>query len=97
MTRPVVYADISASVSETGTVNPVNTVDIGCEVSGTIRTLSVDYNSIVKKGQVLATLDPTTFQAAVDAAQANLELAQASLNSAKVGVGKARLSSISRI
>ncbi len=47
VTRPVVYADISASVSETGTVNPVNTVDIGCEVSGTIRTLSVDYNSIV--------------------------------------------------
>ncbi|MDA8425582.1 MAG: efflux RND transporter periplasmic adaptor subunit [Treponema sp.] len=88
VTRPVVYADVAASVSETGTVNPVNTVDIGCQVSGTIKTLSVDYNSVVKKGQVLATLDPTTFQAAVDSAQANLRLAQANLDSAKVGVGK---------
>jgi HlyD family secretion protein len=90
VTRPVSYADIAASVSETGTVNPVNTVDIGCQVSGTIKTLSVDYNSVVKKGQVLATLDPTTFQAEVDSARANLKLAQANLNSAKVGVGKSK-------
>jgi HlyD family secretion protein len=86
--RPVGYADISATVSETGTVNPVTQVDIGSEVSGTIQTLLVDYNSIVRKGQVLTTLDPTTFQAAVDSAQANLSLAQANLESAKVNVGK---------
>jgi HlyD family secretion protein len=88
VSRPVSYADISASVSETGTVNPVTQVTIGSEVSGTILTLSVDYNSIVRKGQVLATLDPTTFQAAVDSAQANLSLEEATLDSAKVNVGK---------
>jgi len=88
VTRPVRYADVAASVSETGTVNPVTEVQVGSEVSGTIRTLSVDYNSIVYKGQVLMTLDPTTFQAAVDGAQANLRLAQANLASAQVNVDK---------
>ncbi|MGA2547374.1 MAG: efflux RND transporter periplasmic adaptor subunit [Rectinemataceae bacterium] len=86
--RPVGYADISATVSETGTVNPVTQVEVGSEVSGTILTLSVDYNSIVRKGQVLTTLDPTTFQAVVDSAQANLSLTEATLDSAKVNVGK---------
>ena len=88
VTRPVGRSDISATVSETGTVNPVNTVTVGSEVSGTIRTLSVDFNSRVRKGQIMATLDPTTYQAAVDSSQASLRLAQASLNSAQVGVGK---------
>jgi len=88
ITRPVGFADISATVSETGTVNPVNTVSVGSEVSGTIISLGADYNSRVKKGQILATLDPTDYQAAVDSAKANLNLAQANLNSAKVNVGK---------
>ncbi len=86
--RAVDYADISATVSETGTVNPVTQVQIGSEVSGTIQTLPVWYNSIVRKGQVLTTLDPTTFQATVDSAQANLNLEDANLESAKVNVGK---------
>jgi len=90
VTRPVGYADISASVNETGTVNPVNEVLVGSEVSGTIRTLSVDFNSKVRKGQVLATLDPTTYQAAVDSAQANLQLVQANLDAARVNVDKAK-------
>ena len=88
VTRPVDYADISATVSETGTVNPVNTVSVGSEVSGTINMLGADYNTRVKKNQILATLDPTDYQAAVDSAKANLRLAQANLNSAKVNVGK---------
>ena len=88
VTRPVGRADISATVSETGTVNPVNTVTVGSEVSGTIRTLGVDFNSRVRKGQIMATLDPTTYQAAVDSAQASLRLAEANLNSAQVNVGK---------
>jgi HlyD family secretion protein len=88
VTRPVGLADISATVSETGTVNPVNTVSVGSEVSGTINYLGADYNSRVKKNQILATLDPTDYQAAVDSAKANLRLAQANLNSAKVNVGK---------
>jgi len=88
ITRPVGYADITATVSETGTVNPVNSVSVGSEVSGTIQTLGADFNSRVKKGQVLATLDPTDYQAAVDSASANLRLAQANLNAAQVNVGK---------
>jgi HlyD family secretion protein len=88
VTRPVGYADITATVSETGTVNPVNTVSVGSEVSGTIQTLGADFNSRVKKDQVLATLDPTDYQAAVDSSSANLRLAQANLNSANVNVGK---------
>src|SRR5512135_3587910 len=63
VTRPVGYADITATVSETGTVNPVTTVSVGSEVSGTIRTLGADFNSHVKKDQVLATLDPRDYQA----------------------------------
>jgi len=66
VTRPVGFADISATVSETGTVNPVNTVSVGSEVSGTIKSLGADFNSRVKLNQILATLDPTTYQAAVD-------------------------------
>jgi HlyD family secretion protein len=88
VTRAVDFADISATVSETGTVNPVNTVSVGSEVSGTINMLGADYNTRVKKNQVLATLDPTDYKAAVDSAKASLRLAQANLNSAKVNVGK---------
>lgn len=88
VTRQVGYADITATVSETGTVNPVNTVSVGSEVSGTIQTLGADFNSRVRKGQVLATLDPTDYQASVDSSSANLRLAQANLNSANVSVGK---------
>jgi HlyD family secretion protein len=75
LTAPVAYADINASVEESGTVNPVNEVNVGTQVSGTINGLSVDFNSIVRKGQVLATLDPTSLQAA--AAQAHGTLAAA--------------------
>src|SRR5208337_3647840 len=88
VTRPVAYADIAATVSETGIVNPVTQVLIGSEVSGTIRILNVDFNSKVRKGQVLARLDPTTYQAAVDSGQANLMLAQANEESTVVNVGK---------
>jgi len=88
VTRPVAYADIAATVSETGIVNPVTQVLIGSEVSGTIRVLNVDFNSKVRKGQVLAKLDPTTYQAAVDSAQANLMLSQANAESTVVNVGK---------
>jgi HlyD family secretion protein len=88
ITRAVDFADISATVSETGTVNPVNTVSVGSEVSGTITMLGADFNSHVKKNQILLKLDPTDYQAAVDSAKASLRLAEANLNSAKVNVGK---------
>jgi len=90
VTRPVAYADISASVNETGTVNPVDVVQVGSQVSGTIATLNVDYNSKVTKGEVLATLDPTTFRAAVDQATASLEAAQSSAAATQSGILQAR-------
>jgi HlyD family secretion protein len=86
ITRPVAYADIAASVSETGTVNPVNppgVVQIGSQVSGTIDSIKVDYNSKVTKGEVLATLDPTMFQATVDQDRANVLAAQATAAAAQ--------------
>jgi HlyD family secretion protein len=76
ITRPAAYADISANVEETGTVNPVNEVDVGTQVSGTVASLNVDYNSPVHTGEVLATLDPTSFQAAAQQATGALNSAQ---------------------
>jgi HlyD family secretion protein len=90
VTKPIAYADISATVSETGIVNPVIQVTVGCEVSGTVRTLPVDFNTIVKRGQVLATLDPTTYQASVDSAQANISLATANIDNAKENAAKTK-------
>ena len=77
LSAPVTRADIAATIQETGTVNPVNEVQVGTQVSGTIASLTVDYNSIVKKGQVLASLDPTSFQASETQAQASVASAQA--------------------
>jgi HlyD family secretion protein len=88
VTKAVAFSDISAVIRETGIVNPVTQVTVGSEISGTVQTLGVDFNSMVKKGQVLATLDPTTYQAAVDSAQANLRLEQATEDSATVNVSK---------
>ncbi|ABC77658.1 efflux RND transporter periplasmic adaptor subunit [Syntrophus aciditrophicus] len=75
--------DVRATVTATGTVNAVTTVLVGTQVSGTIRDLYVDYNSPVKKGQLLAQIDPATFEARVQEAKANLLLAKA--NEEKAG------------
>ena len=82
ITKPVAYADISSTVEETGTVNPVNEVDVGTQVSGTISSLSADFNSIVKKGQVLATLDPTSLQATALQVRGQLAAAQSNASAA---------------
>jgi HlyD family secretion protein len=82
ITKPVAYADISSTVEETGTVNPVNEVDVGTQVSGTISSLSADFNSIVKKGQVLATLDPTSLQATALQVRGQMAAAQSNASAA---------------
>jgi len=80
---PVVATDVVSRgsirtiVSATGTLEAVDTVQVGTQVSGTIRSLSADFNSIVRKGQVLARLDPSLIQAEIDRAQANLLGAEA--------------------
>jgi HlyD family secretion protein len=75
--------DISAQVSANGTLNPVTLVNVGTQVSGTVRRIFADYNQQVKAGQVLAELDPALFQAALAQSSANLANAQAQLELAK--------------
>jgi HlyD family secretion protein len=75
--------DVSVQVTATGTVNPHTLVQVGTQVSGTLAKLYVDYNSKVKKGQVIARLDPTFLQASVEDAQASLRRAQAQENLAQ--------------
>ena len=82
VTVPVKRKTIIEAVEASGTVNPVNTVDIGSQVSGMIKDIYVDYNSKVKKGQLLAQIDPSLFQAQVDKARGDLEAARS--NKAKI-------------
>jgi HlyD family secretion protein len=90
-TVPVQTGSLAQTVTASGTLNPQNTISVGTQVSGTISELDVDYNSHVKKGQVLAKLDPTTFQAALDQAQATLAqtVAQAQASGATAQGGPA--------
>lgn len=81
-TAPAKLDTIVEAVEASGTVNPVNTVDIGSQVSGMIKDIYVDYNSKVTKGQLLAQIDPSLFQAQVDKARGDLEAAKA--NKAKI-------------
>ncbi len=69
--------DITATVSATGQINPVVWAQVGAQVSGQIIKLYADFNSVVKKGQLLALIDPTPFEAALVQAKANLISAQA--------------------
>lgn len=82
--------DIHNVVEATGTINAVTTVQVGSQVSGTISKLYADFNSHVKKGQVLAQIDPSLFQGALLQAQADLENAKASAATAKANLEKAK-------
>ena len=73
------YGYISKSVTATGTVQPVDTVAVGSQVSGTIRNIYTDFNAKVRKGQLLAELDKSLFEAQANQYRANLEVAKASL------------------
>ena len=76
--------DVVARVSTSGSLQAVVTVDVGSQVSGRISELKVDFNTPVKKGQVIARIDPQMFQAAVEQARANQVAAQANYMKAKV-------------
>ncbi|MGA9405486.1 MAG: efflux RND transporter periplasmic adaptor subunit [Bacteroidota bacterium] len=82
-TEKVTRGDIQVVVTATGTLSADTTVDVGTQVSGTISKLYVDWNSKVKKGQVIALIDPTFLQSAVEDAQASLEKAKAQTDDAK--------------
>jgi HlyD family secretion protein len=87
---PADRGDIMDVVGATGTVQAVQTVQVGSQVSGTIESLSADFNSVVRKGQVIARLDPSLFQARVGQAQANLISARANVDRSKAAVDDAR-------
>jgi len=89
-TDRVTRGDLSAAVMATGTVSAVTTVTVGTQVSGTIKQIFVDYNALVRKGQLLAQIDPALPQARVDQARANLQSAVAGVEKAEAALAEAR-------
>ena len=87
---PVERRDISSFVTAIGNVSAVTTVEVGTQVSGTIKEIYADYNSIVNKGQIIALIDPTTFEAQVEQAQATLMQARAGLQRAQATLADAK-------
>src|SRR5215475_856350 len=87
-TAPISRGDIVDAVASTGTLQPVISVTVGSQVSGNIAWLGADFNSIVKKNQVIAKLDPTLFQSQVAQAKAQLSQSKASLEQAKAQLVK---------
>ena len=83
VTVNVSRGDIRHLVTATGEINPVNTINVGSQVSGTIADIFVDYNSRVTRGQKLLEIEPSVLQANVDEAKASLDSAQSQLNLAK--------------
>lgn len=81
--------DIAATVTSSGTINPVVTVTVGTPVSGIIKELFADYNSQVKKGQIIAQIDPASYRAQVDQSRGSYLNAQANLDKAKVTLADA--------
>ena len=79
-TAKVERQNIHTSITATGTIEPVTSVTVGTQVSGIVAKLYVDYNSIVKKGQVIAELDKTNLTSELNTAKANLASAQSTLN-----------------
>ena len=82
ITKEISRGSISEYVEASGTIKPINTIAVGTQVSGTVAAIYVDYNSQVKKGQLLAELDPSLFQSNVDQSTAKLNNAQASYSKA---------------
>jgi HlyD family secretion protein len=93
-TTPADHGDIHELVEATGTINAVTTVQVGSQVSGTIAQLFVDFNSRVKKGQVVAQIDPALFQANLLQAQADAANAKANLIAAQANLEKAKATAL---
>ena len=83
ITMDITRGDITQSVTATGEIQPVNTISVGSQVSGTIENIFVDYNSHVKKGDVLLTIEPSVLQSTVDEALATLDSMKSELKYAK--------------
>ena len=86
VTAEVGRGDVVDAVEATGALQAVTTVQVGTQVSGTIKALHANFNSMVRKGQVVAELDPSLLQTQVDQAQATYERLQADVERARVEV-----------
>src|SRR3989442_3937218 len=87
---PVERGPLVATVSATGTLNAVITVQVGSQISGQIKQLLADFNSVVRKGQLIARIDPESFQAKVNEAKADVESARAMVLNQEAALEKAR-------
>lgn len=83
VTEKVAPVNIQSSITATGTIEPVTSVTVGTQVSGIVSKLYVDYNSVVKKGQVIAELDKSNLMSQLNSAKANLQQMQANLRKAQ--------------
>lgn len=90
-TQEIKKGDLQVTVLATGNLEPTNSVDIGIEVSGTIKEIYVDFNDEVKVGQVLAKLDTTKLKSQVDSSKASLAIAKANLKETEVTVKNKKL------
>ena len=86
-TAKIEKQDIHTSITATGTIEPVTSVTVGTQVSGIVAKLYVDYNSVVKKGQVIAELDKTNLISELNRAKADLSSAQSTLRPADLRQG----------
>jgi HlyD family secretion protein len=89
-TVPIQTGSLRATVTATGTVNAVKTVSVGTQVSGTLKALHVDFNSRVRKGQIIAEIDPAGLQAQVDQARANMLVAKSNVEKARATLEDAK-------
>jgi len=89
-TLKIERGEISSVVTATGTINPVTTVLVGSQISGTIKNLYADFNSRVREGQIIAQIDPAIFEAQVEQGRANLLNAQAGLLNAQANLKNAQ-------
>ncbi len=90
-TAPITRGDIVDTVGASGTLQAVTTVQVGSQVSGNIQYLGADFNSIVKKGQVIARLDPSLFDAQLQQARANLEQTRANTAKARSDLERSKV------
>jgi HlyD family secretion protein len=89
-TAEVRQGDLTVNVTATGTLQPVNQVDVGTEISGTVQSLSADFNDRVKRGQVLAKLNTDQLSARLRQSQAALQLARANVKNAQATQAETR-------
>ncbi|GAA4998548.1 efflux RND transporter periplasmic adaptor subunit [Pseudoluteimonas lycopersici] len=90
-TEAVQRSDIRVAISSTGTLSAISTVTVGSQISGQVTDVLVDFNSHVKKGDVLARIDPSTYEAQLEQGNAQIASARASLRNAQAGLKNAEL------